>query len=51
MAGVGDKAPEFVLKDQSQRDVKLSGFRGKKVLLAFFPFAFSPVCTVEMGML
>ncbi|HIK00576.1 TPA: redoxin domain-containing protein, partial [archaeon] len=29
--------------------VKLSNFKGKKVLLAFFPFAFSPVCTDEMS--
>ena len=47
---VGDIAPDFELEDQSGKKVRLSHFRGKKnVLLAFFPFAFSPVCTNEMG--
>jgi peroxiredoxin len=47
---VGDTAPDFELEDQNGKKVKLSQFRGKKnVLLAFFPFAFSPVCTNEMG--
>jgi peroxiredoxin len=47
---VGDMAPEFELEDQSGKKVKLSQYRGKKnVLLAFFPFAFSPVCTNELG--
>ena len=38
---VGDKAPEFVLKDTSFKDVKLSDFRGKTVVLAFYVFAFT----------
>src|SRR5512137_1207474 len=47
---VGDVAPDFELEDQNGKKIKLSQFRGKKnVLLAFFPFAFSPVCTNEMG--
>ena len=47
---VGDMAPDFELEDQTGKNVKLSQFRGKKnVLLAFFPFAFSPVCTNELG--
>ena len=49
MVNAGDKAPDFELKDQNAEIVKLSSFKGKKVLLAFFPFAFSPVCTVELG--
>ncbi len=49
MVNVGDLAPDFELKDGDQNIVKLSSFKGKKVLLAFFPFAFSPVCTVELG--
>src|SRR3989338_4662631 len=49
MVKVGDLAPDFELKDGNQSVVKLSGFRGKKVLLAFFPFAFSPVCTNQLG--
>ena len=47
---VGDIAPDFELEDQNGKKVRLSQYRGKKnVLLAFFPFAFSPVCTNEMG--
>lgn len=47
---VGDVAPDFELEDQTGRKVRLSQYRGKKnVLLAFFPFAFSPVCTNELG--
>jgi mycoredoxin-dependent peroxiredoxin len=46
--GVGNNAPEFILKDQSQKEVKLSDFRGKKnVVLVFYPLDWSPVCTNE----
>ena len=39
---VGDTAPEFTLKDQENKSVKLSDFRGKQnVVLAFFPLAFT----------
>jgi mycoredoxin-dependent peroxiredoxin len=45
---VGQKAPEFTLKDQSQKEVKLSDFAGKKnVVLVFYPLDWSPVCTKE----
>ncbi|MCG3117407.1 MAG: peroxiredoxin [Candidatus Manganitrophus sp.] len=45
---VGDEAPDFILKDQDQKEVKLSDFRGKKnVVLAFYPLDWSPVCTNE----
>ena len=44
---VGQPAPEFTLKDQSQKDVKLSDYRGKNVVLVFYPLDFSPVCTNE----
>ncbi|HXZ26031.1 MAG TPA: peroxiredoxin [Nitrospiria bacterium] len=45
---VGDKAPDFTLKDQDQKDVKLSDYRGKKnIVLAFYPLDWSPVCTTE----
>ena len=41
---VGQKAPEFTLKDQSQKEVKLSDFVGKKnVVLVFYPLDWSPV--------
>lgn len=45
---VGSPAPAFTLEDGDKRKVSLSEFRGQPVLLAFFPFAFSPVCTKEM---
>lgn len=45
---VGDAAPDFVLKDQDQKEVKLSDFKDKKnVVLAFYPFDWSPVCQNE----
>jgi mycoredoxin-dependent peroxiredoxin len=46
--GVGEKAPDFVLKNQSQKEIKLSDFAGKKnVVLVFYPLDWSPVCTNE----
>jgi len=46
---VGLPAPDFVLRDQFGQDVTLSSYRGTKaVLLVFFPYAFSGVCTGEM---
>ena len=45
---VGDTAPDFTLKDQDQKEVKLSDYRGKKnIVLAFYPLDWSPVCTTE----
>jgi peroxiredoxin len=45
---LGQLAPDFVLKDQNQQEVKLSDFRGKKnVVLVFYPLDWSPVCTKE----
>jgi len=45
---VGSPAPDFVLKDQNQKDVKLSEYKGKKnVVLVFYPLDWSPVCTSE----
>lgn len=47
---VGSVAPDFTLRDQFGQDVTLSSFRGTKaVALLFYPFAFSGVCTGEMG--
>lgn len=47
---VGDVAPDFTLRDQFGQDVTLSAYRGSKaVALVFYPFAFSGVCTGEMG--
>ena len=45
---VGDTALDFTLKDQDQKEVKLSEFKGKKnVVLAFYPLDWSPVCQGE----
>lgn len=45
---VGEKAPQFTLKDQDQKDVGLSDYIGKKnVVLAFYPLDWSPVCETE----
>jgi peroxiredoxin len=45
---VGQTAPDFNLKDQSQKEIKLSDFAGKKkVVLVFYPLDWSPVCTNE----
>mgnify|MGYP006295266057 CR=1 FL=1 len=49
MINVGDKAPDFALKNQNNEDRSLSAFEGEKnVVLLFFPFAFSSVCTEEL---
>ncbi|MFN3621736.1 MAG: peroxiredoxin [Nitrososphaerales archaeon] len=45
---VGEEAPDFTLINQDLKPVSLREFRGKKVVLAFFPGAFTSVCTKEM---
>ena len=45
---VGDVAPEFTLPDQDKQLVSLAGLRGTPVLLVFYPFAFSGLCTGEL---
>ena len=46
---IGDEAPDFELPDQHGTPVKLSSFRGGKiVVLVFYPLAFSPVCSTEL---
>ncbi|MGA8116894.1 MAG: peroxiredoxin [Actinocatenispora sp.] len=46
---VGASAPDFVLKDQNNQEVRLSDFRGdKNVLLVFYPLAFTGVCQGEL---
>ena len=48
MIKVGTKAPEFALKDQNGKTVKLSGLAGKKVVLSFRPLAWTAVCHDQM---
>jgi peroxiredoxin len=48
MIKVGTKAPDFALKDQNGKTVKLSGLAGKKVLLSFRPLAWTAVCHDQM---
>jgi peroxiredoxin Q/BCP len=43
----GDKAPEFTAKDQNGKTVSLSDFRGKTVVLYFYPKDDTPGCTAE----
>jgi mycoredoxin-dependent peroxiredoxin len=45
---VGQQAPDFTLPSTSGTRVTLSSLRGKPVLLAFFPLAFSGTCTAEL---
>lgn len=45
---VGSAAPDFTLPNQDNQPVTLSGQRGAPVVLAFFPAAFSSVCTKEL---
>ena len=45
---VGDIAPDFILKDNRAQDVRLSDYRGKKVLLSWHPLAWTGVCANQM---
>jgi mycoredoxin-dependent peroxiredoxin len=46
---VGSEAPDFTLRNQNNEEVTLSEFRGKQnVLVVFYPFAFSGICTGEL---
>lgn len=47
MLEAGDRAPAFTLLDQSGEKVKLSDFKGRKVLLFFYPKADTPGCTAQ----
>jgi len=44
---INDKAPEFTLPDQNGEEVALKDFRGKYVVLYFYPRADTPGCTIE----
>jgi len=45
---VGDVAPDFKLYNSDKKEVSLSDFKGKTVLILFFPMAFTGVCTTEL---
>ena len=45
---VGSRAPEFILIDMEMKPRSLDEFKGKKVVLAFYPGAFTSVCQREM---
>ena len=49
MIAAGEKAPDFTLRNQDGEDVSLADFRGKKVLLVFYPFDFSSVCSDQLS--
>jgi glutaredoxin-dependent peroxiredoxin len=48
MPDIGSDAPDFTLPDTKREAVKLSAQRGKNVVLAFFPAAFTGVCEKEL---
>ena len=45
---VGSPAPDFTLRNENGEEVTLSDQRGKNVVLIFYPFAFSSICTKEL---
>ncbi len=45
---IGDQAPEFTLFNSELKEVKLSDFASKKVIIHFFPMAFTGVCTTQL---
>jgi peroxiredoxin len=49
MIAVGDQAPDFTLRDQDGEKVSLSDYKGRKVMLVFYPGDFSPVCGDQLS--
>ncbi len=45
---IGDKAPSFTLFSSDKQEVSLKDYEGQKVVLLFFPMAFTSVCTAEL---
>ena len=45
---IGEKAPGFTLKNTSKEAISLSDYKGKTVIIAFYPGAFTGVCDKEM---
>ena len=49
MIAAGEPAPDFTLRDQDGEKVSLADYRGRKVLLVFYPQDFSPVCSDQLS--
>jgi peroxiredoxin len=49
LISVGEKAPDFSLPNHKGEQVSLSDFRGRRVMLAFYPSDFSPVCSDQLS--
>lgn len=45
---LGDLAPDFKLYSTEKKEISLSDYKGKKVVVLFFPLAFTGVCTTEL---
>ena len=45
---IGQKAPLFTLTDTDKNEIKLENYKGKNVVLLFFPLAFTSTCTAEL---
>jgi peroxiredoxin len=49
MIAAGEPAPEFTLRNQDGEEVSLSDYRGRKLMLIFYPLDFSPVCSDQLS--
>jgi peroxiredoxin len=49
MIAAGEPAPAFTLRNQDGKQVSLSDYRGRRVLLVFYPLDFSPVCADQLS--
>jgi peroxiredoxin len=49
MIAAGEAAPDFTLRNQNGEKVSLSDYRGRKVLLVFYPMDFSPICSDQLS--
>lgn len=49
MIAAGEPAPDFTLRNQDGKKVSRSDFRGRKLLLIFYPLDFSPVCSDQLS--
>lgn len=48
---IGAQAPDFTLRDQHNVEIALSSFRGRAVLLVFYPLAFTGICAGELNLI